>query len=328
MICPWTLFLCYGDKRVLEEQYDSMKRWVEYIRRQGENPFLWNTGEQFGDWLALDNGQGAWIGRTPTDYISTAFYANSVKLLAKAAKWLEYREEAEKYQRLYESVRSEFRKNFVSPNGLPCADTQTAYVLALMFDLLEEKDRSKAAETLVRLLHGNRDHLNTGFVGTPYLCHVLSGFGHHDLACKLLLHTDLPSWLYPATKGATTIWEHWDSYTKEKGFGGQNAMNSFNHYSLGSVLSWLYHTGLGIQRDETKPGYQHILLKPQPGPLEFMKGSVDSPYGVISAGWERKGDKIEYQVTIPVNTTATLFKNTQDPADTVELGSGTYTFML
>lgn len=125
--------------------------------------------------------------------------------------------------------------------------------------------------------------------------------------------------------GATTIWEHWDSYTKEKGFGGQNAMNSFNHYSLGSVLSWLYHTGLGIQRDETKPGYQHILLKPQPGPLEFMKGSVDSPYGVISAGWERKGDKIEYQVTIPVNTTATLFKNTQDPADTVELGSGTYT---
>ena len=105
-------------------------------------------------------------------------------------------------------------------------------------------------------------------------------------------------------------------------------MNSFNHYSLGSVLSWLYHTGLGIQRDETKPGYQHILLKPQPGPLEFMKGSVDSPYGVISAGWERKGDKIEYQVTIPVNTTATLFKNTEDPADIVELGSGTYTFML
>ncbi len=120
----------------------------------------------------------------------------------------------------------------------------------------------------------------------------------------------------------------WDSYTKEKGFGGQNAMNSFNHYSFGSVLSWLYHTGLGIQRDETKPGYQHILLKPQPGPLEFMKGSVDSPYGVISAGWERKGDKIEYQVTIPVNTTATLFKNTEDPADTVELGSGAYTFML
>ena len=123
------------------------------------------------------------------------------------------------------------------------------------------------------------------------------------------------------TQGATTIWEHWDSYTKEKGFGGQNAMNSFNHYSLGSVLSWLYHTGLGIQRDETKPGYQHILLKPQPGPLEFMKGSVDSPYGVISAGWERKGDKIEYQVTIPVNTTATLFKNTEDPADIVELGA-------
>ena len=144
----------------------------------------------------------------------------------------------------------------------------------------------------------------------------------------LMLQTAFPSWLYPVTQGATTIWEHWDSYTKEKGFGGQNAMNSFNHYSLGSVLSWLYHTGLGIQRDETKPGYQHILLKPQPGPLEFMKGSVDSPYGVISAGWERKGDKIEYQVTIPVNTTATLFKNTEDPADTVELGSGTYTFML
>ena len=306
VICPWTLFLCYGDKRVLEEQYDSMKRWVEYIQRQGENPFLWNTGEQFGDWLALDNGQGAWIGRTPTDYISTAFYANSVKLLAKAAKWLEYREEAEKYQRLYESVRSEFRKNFVSPNGLPCADTQTAYVLALMFDLLEEKDRNNATETLVRLLHDNRDHLNTGFVGTPYLCHVLSGFGHHDLACKLLLHTDLPSWLYPVTKGATTIWEHWDGIREDGSF-WDDIMNSFNHYSYGSIGDWMYQEIAGIQVDEKIPGYRHILLRPRlANGMRFARAVYESPYGQIVSGWKRNETEIEIAISIPANSFAAV----------------------
>lgn len=129
-------------------------------------------------------------------------------------------------------------------------------------DLLEEKDRNNATETLVRLLHDNRDHLNTGFVGTPYLCHVLSGFGHHDLACKLLLHTDLPSWLYPVTKGATTIWEHWDGIREDGSF-WDDIMNSFNHYSYGSIGDWMYQEIAGIQVDEKIPGYRHILLRPR-----------------------------------------------------------------
>ena len=235
---------------------------------------------------------------------------------------------AAEYEELYHKIVKKFQETFFDAEGNMTAQTQTAHIVALYFQLTPEKYITKTVEGLKRLLDKENGHLVTGFVGTPYFCHALSQNHALKEAYDLLLKEDFPSWLYQVKKGATTIWEHWDSYTKEKGFGGQNAMNSFNHYSLGSVLSWLYHTGLGIQRDETKPGYQHILLKPQPGPLEFMKGSVDSPYGVISAGWERKGDKIEYQVTIPVNTTATLFKNTQDPADTVELGSGTYTFML
>ena len=242
-------------------------------------------------------------------------------------------EEQHQYEALAAKVKKFWNETFVLPDsGKTCnadgtlCDTQCSYAIALSYGVAE--DRKGIGEHLIRKTRAIGHTVGTGFFGTGILNQMLTEQGAVEDAWKMMLQTAFPSWLYPVTQGATTIWEHWDSYTKEKGFGGQNAMNSFNHYSLGSVLSWLYHTGLGIQRDETKPGYQHILLKPQPGPLEFMKGSVDSPYGVISAGWERKGDKIEYQVTIPVNTTATLFKNTQDPADTVELGSGTYTFML
>jgi len=242
-------------------------------------------------------------------------------------------EEQHQYEALAAKVKKFWNETFVLPDsGKTCnaegtlCDTQCSYAIALSYGVAE--DRKRIGEHLIRKTRAIGHTVGTGFFGTGILNQMLTEQGAVEDAWKMMLQTAFPSWLYPVTQGATTIWEHWDSYTKEKGFGGQNAMNSFNHYSLGSVLSWLYHTGLGIQRDETKPGYQHILLKPQPGPLEFMKGSVDSPYGVISAGWERKGDKIEYQVTIPVNTTATLFKNTQDPADTVELGSGTYTFML
>ena len=306
VICPWTLYLIYGDIRVLEEQYDSMKRWVAFIKRQGDDPFLWNTGEHFGDWLALDNGEGAWIGRTPVPLIATAFYANSAKLLADTAQVLGHTEDEKNYRDLFRAVRSRFQQEFVTAGGKLIADTQTAYVLALMFDLLEERDRKSAADTLALLLAQNNYHLNTGFVGTPYLCHVLSNNGYNDLAYRLLLHTDYPSWLYPITKGATTVWEHWDGI-KEDGSFWDEIMNSFNHYSYGAIGDWLYRVVAGLNVDPCKPGYKHILIQPRPDKgLSSAEVRYESLHGTIVTGWQREESSMRIHVTIPANTTATV----------------------
>ena len=322
----WELYEQYGDIRTLEKFYPGMQKYMDYMKDKGlpgtkVNPAI----GPLGDWLAPEE--------TDLLLLWNAFYYKEADLMSRIAGALGRTEEQHQYEALAAKVKKFWNETFVLPDsGKTCnadgtlCDTQCSYAIALSYGVAE--DRKRIGEHLIRKTRAIGHTVGTGFFGTGILNQMLTEQGAVEDAWKMMLQTAFPSWLYPVTQGATTIWEHWDSYTKEKGFGGQNAMNSFNHYSLGSVLSWLYHTGLGIQRDETKPGYQHILLKPQPGPLEFMKGSVDSPYGVISAGWERKGDKIEYQVTIPVNTMATLFKNTEDPADTVELGSGTYTFML
>lgn len=350
VICPWTLYLTYGDTRVLEEQYDSMKRWVVYIQRQGDDPLLWNTGEHFGDWLALDNGDGAWIGRTPVPLIATAFYANSARLLADTAKVLGYSEDEKAYRNLFEAVRNRFRQEFVTPDGKLITDTQTAYILALMFDLLEEADGKTAADMLAQLLAQNNYHLNTGFVGTPYLCHVLSNHGYNDLAYRLLLHTDYPSWLYPITKGATTVWEHWDGI-KDDGTFWDEIMNSFNHYSYGSIGDWLYRVVAGLNADPDNPGYKHIIIRPRPDArLTYAKASYDSLYGTIVTEWSMETDGMHMHVCVPANTTASitlpgakLREVMDDPrcrdlrsaaqlveqtteGVLVELGSGAYTF--
>lgn len=306
VICPWTIYLCYGDDRVLAEQYSSMKRWVDYIQRQGDDPFIWNTGEQFGDWLALDNGIGAWIGKTPVDLIATAFYANSAHLLSQTAKRLGFQKDADQYHSLHKNIKAAFQKRFVISGGLLRADTQTAYVLALEFDLLEEKDRFQAAAMLAELLHRNKDHLNTGFVGTPYLCHVLSRFGYHDLACKLLLHTDYPSWLYPVTKNATTIWEHWDG-VREDGSFWDDIMNSFNHYSYGSIGDWMYRCITGLNADPVFPGYKHFYISPKPvNGMNYARATYQSPYGTILSEWTKQNETYEVSIAIPENTTATV----------------------
>ena len=306
VICPWTLYLIYGDTRVLEEQYDSMKRWVDYIQRQGDDPLLWNTGDHFGDWLALDNGDGAWIGRTPVPLIATAFYANSARLLAETAGVLGRNEDEINYRELFNAVRNRFQQEFVTEEGKLIADTQTAYVLALMFDLLEERTRKTATDTLALLLAQNNYHLNTGFAGTPYLCHVLSNNGYNNLAYRLLLHTDYPSWLYPITKGATTVWEHWDGI-KEDGSFWDVIMNSFNHYSYGSIGDWLYRVVAGLNVDPSKPGYKHILIQPRPAEgLSSAEIRYESLYGTIVTGWNKEGGNMHMHVTIPANTTATV----------------------
>ncbi|WP_138754282.1 glycoside hydrolase family 78 protein [Paenibacillus sinopodophylli] len=307
VICPWFLYICYGDKRILAEQFDSMTAWVHYIRRQGENEFLWNTGFHFGDWLGIDAKSGDYVGATDRDFIATAFYAYSVSIVCKTAVLLDKKEEAAEYQALYEQIVAAFRSEFVTAAGRLAVPTQTAQVLALMFGLLDEKAEQRAIAKLAELLEQSEFHLTTGFVGTPYLNHVLSTFGQNEAAYKLLLQQTYPSWLYPVTKGATTIWEHWDGIKEDGSFWSKD-MNSFNHYAYGSIGDWMYRIVAGIQTLEQTPGYKRSVIAPQPGDgLDWAEGVLETQYGKLRSRWDRSEDgAYSLNVTIPVNTTALI----------------------
>jgi len=303
VICPWTLYQCYGDIRVLETQYPSMKAWVEYIRGEGEDEYLWNTGFHFGDWLGLDAKENSYVGATPKDLIATAFYAYSTQLLAQTAEILGKHEDAKAYEALHRNIVSAFRQEFVTPRGRVASPTQTAYALALMFDLLEEGDRARTARMLAEHVEENGIHLTTGFVGTPYLCLVLSRFGYTELAYKLVLQKEYPSWLYSVVQGATTIWEHWDGVKPDGSF-WSDAMNSYNHYAYGAIGDWLYRIAGGI--DLLEPGYKKIKIAPQFGEhFTWVKASYESVYGEIKVSWcKGEHNTVAMEVTIPANTTA------------------------
>lgn len=322
-ICPWEIYRAYGDKRILERQYDSMRAWVDYIRAQGEEEYLWNTGFHYGDWLALDAAEGSYSGRTATDFIATAFFAQSAKLVSQAAAVLGKTEDMDAYRKLYENVRRCFREEFVTPRGRLTEDTQAAYVLALHFDLVE--NRQRAIKRLAKLIHENGDKLTTGFVGTPYLCHALADNGQAELAYSLLLQTEYPSWLYSVRQGATTIWEHWDGIKPDGSFWSTD-MNSYNHYAYGAVVDWLYTKAAGIAYDETAPGYKKIRIRPVPDKrIGYVDASVDTVYGIVKSAWNYDGDTIRFTVTVPPNTTAVF--ETPDGKQ-IELGSGTHQILL
>jgi alpha-L-rhamnosidase len=304
VICPWTLYLCYGDKRVLEEQYESMKAWVEFIRGKAENGLIWNSGFHFGDWLALDAKEGSFYGATANDFVATTFYAYSTGLLAKAAEVLHKHDDAIKYVELKNSILEAFKNEFITPSGRLSVPTQTAHVLALMFNLVDEKDRKRTIDTLVKYIEENKSHLTTGFLGTPYICHVLSRNGRADIAYKLLLQTDYPSWLYQITQGATTIWEHWDGI-KPDGSMWNVDMNSFNHYAYGAIDDWLYRVVAGIDMDEGEPAYKRIIIKPLPGgDIHYAEAELESMYGIIKSKWVLENDEMFIDIEIPHNTTA------------------------
>jgi alpha-L-rhamnosidase len=303
VICPYTVYLCYGDERILQTHYASLSRFVDRLARVNPD-FIRSHPERdswggFGDWLSTK-------AETPKDLIGTAFFAYSAQLLGRIARVLGKTEDVEKYDRLRQSVRKAFLRRFVTPDGLVTGLTQTGYVLALHFDLLPPELRAVAIKEIVRDVRGRNMHLSTGFVGTPYLPHVLSQSGHLDVAYALLHQKTWPSWLYPVTHGATTIWERWDGWTEEKGF--QDAgMNSFNHYAYGAVGAWLYSTVAGIELDPDRPAYKHIVVHPRPGGgLTHAHASLRSMFGVIESGWRTEGKKLSLEITIPWNTTATI----------------------
>jgi len=306
IIIPWQMYLAYGDKRILEVQYPSMVGWVNYMKNRAGDDYLWIGDTHYGDWLAFATTRSDYPGATTEkDLIATAYYAHSSKLLAEIAQILGKTDDAEKYSTLSENVKKAFVNEFVTPAGRLVSHTQTAYSLALAFDLLPENLVPKAAEYLA----GDVDkfkHLTTGFVGTPLLCKTLSDHGYEDLAFMLLNRKEYPSWLYPVTQGATTIWERWDGQKPDGTF--QNAgMNSFNHYAYGAIGEWLYNYVAGIQIDPETPGYKHFFLAPHPGgDLTNAKAELKSMYGEIKSAWKIEGDQMIYDVTIPANTTATI----------------------
>jgi len=312
-IVPWNMYLAYGDKRILEDQYSSMKAWVDYMQHKSKNN-LWNTGDHFGDWLfySVNDDNSGESAITSKYLIAQCFYAYSTGLLVNAAKVLGKTDDVGYYSALQAKVKDAFLREYVTPNGLISSDTQTAYVLALQFDMLPEDLRQQAAARLVSNVERYGNHLTTGFLGTPYLCHVLSRFGYTDVAYRLLLQDTYPSWLYPVKMGATTIWERWDGIRPDGSFEAAS-MNSFNHYSYGAIGDWMYRVVAGIDTKTDTPGYKHIIIKPHTGGnFTYANADYETIYGKVSSHWKLENNAFSLDVEVPVNTTATIYVPVKD----------------
>jgi alpha-L-rhamnosidase len=323
VIIPWTMYLSYGDRRILEEQYPSMAKWVEYQRVRAGDDYIWSGDFHFGDWLAYaapDSEARSYPGATTSkDFIATAFFAHSTDLMRRTAQVLGKPDDAARYEQLLSRIKDAFRREYVTEMGRVGENTQTAYALALQFDLLPESMRAAAAKRLAEDIR-ERKHLTTGFLGTPYLCHVLSRYGHLDVAYYLLNHEEYPSWLYPVKQGATTIWERWDGQ-KPDGTFQDVGMNSFNHYAYGAIGEWMYRVMAGIEIDDAAPGYKHILVQPRPGGgFTSVKASHETPYGKVGSAWTRQGGRFELAVEVPPNTTATVRLPAAQLANVTESG--------
>lgn len=293
-ICPWQIYQTYGNPEILVRQYDSMKNWVSYITTHTTTQYLWTGGTHFGDWLGLDAPSGSYKGSSREDFIASAFYAWSTALVIKAGKILD--KDVSEFETLYSNILTAFRKTY------PSYHTQTEYTLAVQFALAE--DLQAAADALAELVKADGNRLMTGFVGTPYLLHVLSRYGHSDLAYTLLLREAYPSWLYPVTKGATTIWEHWDGIMENGDFWSRD-MNSYNHYAYGAVADWIYEEAAGISPLE--PGFAQIRFAPKAdGRLEFLEASIKTRQGLAKSKWSHVNGKVKYEILTPAPAEITI----------------------
>src|ERR671916_2196062 len=309
VVVPWTIYRTYADVRIVERHYEAMTRWMDYLREANPDLLRKNKlGNNYGDWLSPEGDA------TPKDQLATAYWAYDAKLMAEMSHAIGRGEDAKEYEKLFERIRHAFNEAYVDPGGRVKGDTQTGYVVALHMELLPEELRAKAAGHLVRTIAEKDWHLSTGFVGVGYLCPVLAEAGHPDVAYRLLNNETYPSWGYTIKIGATTVWERWDGWTEEHGFQSPN-MNSFNHYSLGSVGEWLYRYVAGIDLDPQTSGYGRIVIRPRPGGgLTYARGEYDSVRGRIVSAWSIEGDRFELHVTIPPNTTATVHVPAADGA--------------
>ncbi len=326
VICPWTIWQAYGDTRIIERCWPFMVRFLDWRKATSRDFLGVNHGNGWGDWLNINEP-------TPIEYIDTAYFGYSAKLMADMAQAIGKTKEAGDYRELFNNIKAAFAKKYMKPDGSLSVNTQTAYALALYMDLLPVELRKPAGRILAdKLRNGetaDNSGMTTGFLGTRPLLPVLSDVGEHDLAVKHFQSQKFPSWGYEVQQGATTIWERWNSYTKDKGFGGrQNAeMNSFAHYSFGAVCEWMFFRLAGIDTDG--PGYRRIIIRPSPPspgsnaerePIHWVNAHYDSIHGRIVSNWRRTADRFELETTIPANTTATVYVLAKSAAGLTESG--------
>ena len=310
-ICPWQLYLSYGNKEILTKMYEPIKKWVDYITNKTTKPYLWFGGDHYCDWLELGAKNGQYIGDTRGDLIGSAFYARSTELLCKIGRIIG--QDITQYEMLYKKIVEAFNKEFEGTYK-----TQTEHVLALVFNLTQNP--KLVVNSLVEQIHKCGDKLQTGFVGTPYILHVLSKYGYNELAYTLLLRKEYPSWLYPITKSATTIWEHWDG-VMPNGEMWSKDMNSFNHYAYGSVIDWIYSVCGGINPIETAPGYESVLISPVADDrLDWLNVQLETAHGTIKSAWKHENGKVVYEITTPVDATIIIDGNPHS------VTAGSYTF--
>lgn len=309
-ICPWQIYQTYGNVQVLENQFESMRRWVDYITASTGTPGLWTNHFHFGDWLGLDAPSGSYKGSSREELIATAFYAHSAELVVKTGRLLS--KDVSAYEQLHKQIVASFRAAY------PIYETQTELVLAVHFGLAEKPQET--ADALADMVRRDGTQLRTGFVGTPYLLHVLSSYGHADVAWDLLLRRQYPGWLYPVTKGATTIWEHWDGIREDGSFWSKD-MNSFNHYAYGAVADWVFEQAAGIRHAEDAAGFSSLIYEPHPDPrIGWLNAELNTRHGLAKASWHYEGEHIRYELETPVDVNVRIAGHEQ------KLPKGHYTF--
>jgi len=284
-----------------------MKKWLGYMIDRASSDYIWQEDWHFGDWLSFDDNTPSYMGAyTSTDLIATAYFAHAADLMAKIASILGEKEDNKNFQALNDKIKQAFRQEFVTPNGRLVASTQTAYTLALAFNLIDSSRVEKAAANLA-LDVKKFNHITTGFLGTPLICQTLTENGYNDLAYRLMMRKDYPSWLYPVTMGATTIWERWDGMRPDSTF-QDKGMNSFNHYAYGAIGKWMAEVIAGIGIDMENPGYKNILINPRPGGgITHAEAYHESMFGRVSSGWKIANGEFILDIAIPPNTTASVY---------------------
>ena len=299
-VIPWTQYVYSGDKAVLEQQYPSMKGWLEHIRKQDDGRCLWQRGFHFGDWLALDGDDPTLpTGATEQFYVASAYYFLSATLTAKAASVLGLEEDAEEYDALAEKIKAALRAEYFTESGRLAVPTQSGYLIALAFGFCPEEYKARVAADLHKRLQKDQGKLRTGFVGTPYLCKMLSQYGYNEMAYTLLLNPDCPGWLYPVRMGATTIWERWNSILPD-GKLNPEGMNSLNHYSYGAVAEWMYRYIGGINPVEETPGFGKIRWSPRPDyRMSAARVICRTPAGTYESSWAIEGEELHFTLTVP-----------------------------
>jgi alpha-L-rhamnosidase len=319
---PWTLWRVYGDQRILERHWAAMTAWLDWIERHNPDGLRINElGNNYGDWLCIPSDTTFRTHSPMKNLLATAYWADDAAKMARMARALGRAAEAKRFQATFERVRAAFQKEYLGPDGRLTVETQTAYLLALAFNLLPENVRARAAERLVENIRSLGWHLSTGFIGISHLNPQLTLAGRADVAYQLLLRDDYPSWLYPVRHGATTIWERWNGWTEAEGFFNPH-MNSFNHYSLGSIGEWLFRHVAGIELDPEAPGFQRFVLCPYPGGgLAHARASYRTMHGEITSAWRRDGDRLSWEIRIPANTTARIFIPSEPHTVVTEAGA-------